>query len=63
MLAYKLNQQINGEKLLKDIQKLIISNITQNAEYLLIIKVQEISNDDNTMIPRLENKPLDQLSS
>lgn len=53
MLAYKLNQNIDGEKLLKDIQKLILKNIGPDKEYLLVVKVQEINYDDNLSIPKL----------
>lgn len=60
MLAYKLNQQINTEKLLQSIQKMVHKDADQNKEYLLIIKLQEISYNDDTSIPKLEHHNLDQ---
>lgn len=61
MLAYKLNQNINGEKLLQAIQQLVHKTATdQNKEYLLIIKLQEICYNDDTGIPKLEYHNLDQ---
>lgn len=60
MLAYKLNQQINTEKLLQSIQKMVHKDADQNKEYLLIIKLQEISYNDDTSIPKLEHFNLDQ---
>lgn len=61
MLAYKLNQNINGEKLLQSIQKLVHKTATDpNKEYLLIIKLQEICYNDDASIPKLEHHNLDQ---
>lgn len=60
VLAYKLNQQINTEKLLQSIQKMVHKDADQNKEYLLIIKLQEISYNDDTSIPKLEHFNLDQ---
>lgn len=59
MLVYKLNQQIDGNKLLNDIQKYIHKNIKQNVESLLVIKIQEISYNDDNAIPKIEYKNLD----
>lgn len=61
MLAYKLNQQIDGEKLLKSIQQLVQKSVVDpNKEYVLIIKIENIAYDDNSAIPKLEYKHLDQ---
>lgn len=59
MLAYRLDQQIDGNKLLNDIQKLISKSIKQNVESYLIIRVQEISYTNNNLIPKIEYKNLD----
>lgn len=59
MIAYKLNQNIEAQKLLQDIQKLIQQNIKdQNPEnFLLVVRVQQINYNDDSSIPKLEYKP------
>lgn len=59
MLAYKLNQQIDGNKLLQTIQKYISKNVKNDKEYLLVIKIQEISYSSDEHIAKLEYKNLD----
>jgi hypothetical protein len=60
VLAYKLNSQIDGEKLLKSIQQLVQKSVVdQSKEYLLIIKIENIAYDENSAIPKLEYKNLD----
>lgn len=60
MLAYKLNQNIDGEKLLKSIQQLVQKSVVdQSKEYLLVIKIENIAYDENSAIPKLEYKHLD----
>lgn len=59
MLAYKLNQQIDGNKLLQTIQKYISQNVKNDKEYLLVIKIQEISYSSDDHIAKLEYKNLD----
>jgi len=57
MLAYKLSNNIDGNKLISDIQKLIQRSVqpsNQNIEHLLIITVKEITHDDNSLISKLE---------
>lgn len=56
MIAYKLNQNIDGNRLINDIQKLIQSTIEQNKEYLLVIRIQEINYNDDASIPKLTNE-------
>lgn len=54
MIVYKLNQSINSSKLIKDIQSLINKEIKKSSkEYLLVIKIQEVSYDDTSCIPKL----------
>jgi|LakMenEpi03Aug12_release.lakeMendotaPanAssembly.Ray.scaffolds.fasta_scaffold3727278_1 hypothetical protein len=58
MLAYVLNQNIDGNKLLGDIQKLI-SSFQQNypnVQPILIVEVKSVSYEDTSMIPKLEVK-------
>jgi hypothetical protein len=60
VLAYKLNQNIDGEKLLKSIQQLVQKSVVdQSKEYLLVIKIENIAYDENSAIPKLEYKHLD----
>ena len=53
-LYYKLNKQLDGGKLLQDIQKLITS--TNNKEGILYIDIRTVSYEDNGPIPKLEYK-------
>lgn len=58
MIAYKLNKPLDAQKFIKDIDKLIHkSNISQNS--LLLVKIINISYDNDCAIPKLENKNLD----
>lgn len=59
MLAYKLNQPIDGNKLLNDIQKFVSSNVSGDKESLLVIRIQEINYNDDNAIPKLDYKPLE----
>jgi hypothetical protein len=56
MLAYCLNKNLDGQKILQDIQKLI-SKSPQNKDLILVIKVQEVGVDNNNLIPKIEYKP------
>lgn len=61
MLAYCLNKNVNGESLLKDIQKLIDSKSKDNTTNLvLVIDVREISKESTQHIAKIEYRPLDQ---
>jgi len=56
-LYYKLNKQINGQKLLGDIIELISEyqkNQTDQHEIILTISIKPVEYDDHTMIPKLE---------
>lgn len=59
MLYYVLNKNIEGEKILKDIEKLV-HNFTKNNKTddapVLCISLKTISYNDHTMIPKLEHK-------
>lgn len=61
MLSYKLNQQIDGNRLLKDIQKLITKETSQDKEYLLVIRIQEINYNNHAAIPKLTYEPLENI--
>lgn len=58
MLAYVLNQNIDGNKLIGDIQKLISQFQQQNPNTtpILTIEIKSISYDDTSLIPKLEVK-------
>lgn len=53
-VSYNLNKDINGEIILRDIQKLIQKNVKPNNEYILTISIKPISYTTNELIPRLE---------
>jgi hypothetical protein len=59
MLYYVLNKNIEGEKILKDIERMVynfsINNKTEQIP-ILCISLKSISYDDHTMIPKLEHK-------
>lgn len=61
MIAYVLDKEINGEKLLQDIQGLIrkFKQTGQGEIPVLVISLKTISRDDTTMIPKLVHKNLD----
>ena len=59
MLVYKLNQQIDGNRLLNDIQKFVSKNIQPDKESLLVIRIQEINYNNDGAIPKIEYKNLD----
>ena len=63
MIAYCLNQNINGQKILEDIQKLVSQKIQQNHEsksLVLVIDIKEVAHDTTSLIPKIEYTPLDQ---
>jgi hypothetical protein len=55
MLYYKLDN-INPQKVINDLIKLINSQNTDRANSVLVIRINQITSDDNTMIPKLEFK-------
>ncbi len=63
MIAYCLNQDIDGQKLLADIQNLVAKKIQQNHEsksLVLVIDIKEVAHDTTSLIPKIEYTPLDQ---
>jgi len=59
MIAYSLNKNIDGQKILQDIQKLInkYSNNHTSKQLILTIRVNEIAQDNDDYILKLEYKP------
>lgn len=55
MLAYSLNKNLDGNKILKDIQNLI-SDYNGNNDKILVIQIREIVKDSTDHIPKLEYK-------
>lgn len=60
MLAYILNQNIDGNKLLSDIQKLIskFQQDNPNVTPIVIVDIKSVSYEDTSLIPKLETKNL-----
>lgn len=58
MIYYKLDKNIDGNKILQDIQKLISKNSnTDNGEIILVISIKKITNHSgDSLIPKLEYK-------
>jgi len=56
MIAYVLNENIDAQKLIRDIQNLINKTVTTTRSergFLLKIEIKPISYDDNSAIPKL----------
>jgi len=63
MIAYCLNQNINGQKILEDIQNLVSKKMQQNHEskpLILVIDIKEVVDDTTSHIPKIEYTQLDQ---
>jgi len=54
-LYYRLNKPLDGNKILKDIQKLILDTNNTKKD-LLYIDTKNISHETNELIPKLEYK-------
>jgi hypothetical protein len=59
MLAYVLRDNIDGSKLIKDIQDLINSTLKNNNNLTHILKIDIVSiiSDDTNIIPKLTHNP------
>lgn len=55
MLAYKLDKNIDSNKLISDIQKLVSKHSIANKEHLLVVRIIEIAYNDESPIPKLEH--------
>ena len=62
MIAYVLDKDIVGEKILKDIQKLVIEFRKENPNKIpiLYMDIKPIAHDDTSLIPKLKHKILDE---
>jgi len=58
MVVYKLDNNLNGDKILKDIQRLVnqFSQNSQDQTGYLCITIKTIAYDDTSLIPKLEYK-------
>ena len=56
MITYKLNKQLSGEKLLKDINRMIQNHEGDKDSMILFIEIRSVSYEDNSLIPKLEYK-------
>ena len=56
MIAYVLDKEISGEKILQDIKNLIIRFKQNNPESIpiLYIDIKTITKEDTTLIPKIE---------
>lgn len=57
MLAYNLNKQIEGQKILSDIQKLVSSHNGPKNNLVLVIQLKNSIPDNSSEIPKIEYKP------
>jgi len=61
-LYYNLKNNISAEKLVKDIQSMVSVAAAQNNkgdDLILHIEIRNITNDDHSLIPKLEHKNID----
>jgi hypothetical protein len=58
MICYKLDKNIDGNKILQDIQKLVSKNSNENnEEIILVISIKKITNHSgDSLLPKLEYK-------
>jgi hypothetical protein len=59
MISYCLNKEINGQKLLEDIQKIVTNKISETqdpASLVLVIDVKQISQTTTEHIIKIEHK-------
>lgn len=56
MIAYSLRNQISGEKLLQEIDRMIHKHQGSKDSLLLCIDIRQIVSEDNSLIPKLEYK-------
>jgi hypothetical protein len=54
MLAYSLNHDIDSNKLLHDIQNLVSKTISPDKQFVLVVRVQEVTLDNTSLIPKIE---------
>jgi hypothetical protein len=63
MIAYVLNKEISGEKILQDVQKLIVdfkhNNNNKDKVPILYIDIKTITREDTTLIPKIEYHSLE----
>jgi hypothetical protein len=57
MLAYSLNKNLDGQKILQDMQSLVSKYNTKDNNFVLVIQVKEVVVDNNSFIPKIEYKP------
>lgn len=59
MLAYVLRDNIDGSKLIRDIQELINSTLKNNNDLTNILKIEiiRITSDNTSIIPKLTHNP------
>lgn len=60
MIAYCLNKEINAQKLLDDIQKLVNNKINEtqdSSSLVLVIDIKQISQTTTDHIPKIEYNP------
>ena len=58
MIAYRLDKNINGEKILKDIQDLVTKFTKENKNKIpiLYIDIRTIKSEDTNLIPKITYK-------
>ena len=58
MLYYVLDHQIDGNKILSDIQDLINKEIKNNNEkYILVVQIKKVNYTTNELVPKITYEP------
>lgn len=56
MLAYRLDKNIDSEKLVNDINKMLSKESGDKSQMVLVISLKHLSQEDVSLIPKLEHK-------
>ena len=56
MLAYKLDKNISPEKLINDINQMLSKESGDKSQMILVVSLKHLSQEDVSLIPKLEYK-------
>lgn len=56
MLAYRLDKNIDSEKLVNDINKMLSKESGDKSQMVLVVSLKHLSQESVCLIPKLEHK-------
>jgi len=56
MLAYRLDKNIDSEKLVNDINRMLSKESGDKSQMVLVVSLKHLSQEDVSLIPKLESK-------